>query len=140
MSTISNNYRGPLALTGRILLASIFIVSGISKIADPAATIAYLKMVHMPLPEVAYAIATALEVIGGLFLVLGYRVLPAALSLAVFSVIAAVLFHGNIADQNQFAHFLKNISLAGGLLLIGALGAGSLSLDHRRSSSTNSFG
>lgn len=67
-----------------------------------------------------------------LMLFVGYRVRPIAAALAIFSVVAAVLFHGQFGDQNQFAHFLKNISMSGGLLLMVAFGAGSLSLDNRR--------
>jgi putative oxidoreductase len=132
MNQSSTHFQGVVSLVGRILLATIFFVSGLSKIADPASTIGYLTAVGMPLPEVAYAITVVLEVVGGLFLFLGYRVQPAAIALAVFSVVAAVLFHGQIGDQNQFAHLLKNISIAGGLLHVAAFGAGSLSLDRRR--------
>ncbi|OYZ73911.1 MAG: LysR family transcriptional regulator, partial [Rhizobiales bacterium 24-66-13] len=41
----------------------------------------------------------------------------------------AVLFHSNLADQNQMIHFLKNVAIAGGLLQVAAFGAGSFSLD-----------
>lgn len=132
MNSLFNNYQGVVSLAGRILLATIFVVSGISKITDPASTIGYLTAVGMPLPEAVYAVTVVLEVVGGLFLFLGYRVQPAALALASFSVLAAILFHAQLTDQNQFAHLLKNISIAGGLLHIAAFGAGSLSLDHRR--------
>lgn len=136
MNSSSNNLQGAVSLIGRILLAAIFVISGISKIADPASTIGYLNAVGMPLPEVAYAITVVLEFVGGLFLFFGYRVQPAAIALAVFSIVAAVLFHGHIADQNQFAHLLKNISIAGGLLHVAAFGAGAISFDRRRASAS----
>lgn len=132
MKTSSTNFQGAVALAGRVLLAAIFFISGLSKIADPAATINYLQAVGMPMPILAYGLTVLLEVVGGLFLFLGYRVRPAAVALAVFSVVAAALFHNQLGDQNQFAHFLKNVSMSGGLLLMAALGAGSLSFDSRR--------
>lgn len=132
MITSPTNFQGAVALAGRVLLAAIFFISGLSKIADRAATINYLQAVGMPMPILAYGLTVLLEVVGGLFLFLGYRVRPAAVALAVFSVVAAALFHNQLSDQNQFAHFLKNVSMSGGLLLMAALGAGSLSLDSRR--------
>lgn len=130
------NTQNVFSLSGRILLAAIFFISGLSKIADPASTISYLKAVAMPLPEVAYAITVALEVIGGLFLILGYRVRPAAIALAAFSVLAGVLFHGQLGDQNQFAHLLKNISIAGGLLHLAAFGPGEISIGRKQVTTT----
>jgi putative oxidoreductase len=52
--------------------------------------------------------------------------------LAVFTVLAAVIFHSAFGDQNQMIHFLKNIAIAGGLLQVVAFGAGGFSLDNRR--------
>jgi putative oxidoreductase len=123
----TNTFQDTASLVGRVLLATIFVVSGISKIADPTSTIKLLAGVGMPLPEVAYGITVLLEVVGGLFLMFGYRVRVPALALALFSVIAGFMFHGQVGDQNQFAHLLKNISMAGGLLHIAAFGPGALS-------------
>nr|WP_052171154.1 DoxX family protein [Massilia sp. JS1662] len=72
-----------------------------------------------------------LEVVGGLFPMFGYRVRFPALALALFSVAAGFLFHGQFGDQNQFAHLLKNISMAAGLLHIAAFGPGALSLGRK---------
>jgi putative oxidoreductase len=77
-------------------------------------------------------VAVAVELGGGLLLVLGYRVRPVALGLALFSLATAVSFHGDFADQNQMIHFLKNVMMAGGLLQIAAFGAGVISIDNRR--------
>jgi putative oxidoreductase len=86
----------------------------------------------LPFPPLAFVVAVAVELGGGLLLVLGYHVRPIALALAVFSVIAAVSFHSNFADQNQMIHFLKDVMLAGGLLQIVAFGAGAISLEQWR--------
>ena len=65
------------------------------------------------------------------FLILGYQSRIVATVMAIFTVAAAFRFHRNFADQNAMAHFLKNISITGGLLQIAAFGAGSFSLDGR---------
>jgi putative oxidoreductase len=127
--------RGPAAflpVTGRILMSAIFLVSGAGKIAAPAATLATIAAAGLPLPPVAYAAATAVEVVGGLLLVLGYRTRLVALLLAVFAVATAVTFHAALGDKNQMIHFLKNLAMAGGLLQVAAFGAGPFSLDARQ--------
>ena len=121
------------ALTGRILLAAIFIFFGVGKAADPAGTIGYIGSVGLPFAPAAYAAAVALEIGGGLALLLGYRARLAASALALFSVLTALTFHSSLADQNQLIHFFKNFAIAGGLLQVAAFGAGRFSLDSRRS-------
>lgn len=121
-----------LPLTGRILLAAIFIMSGIGKIAAPAATIGYISAMGLPFPELGLAGAIGIEVVGGLLLVLGLYTRPVALALAAFSILTGLIFHSAIADQNQMIHLMKNFAMAGGLLQVAAFGAGALSLDARR--------
>jgi len=121
-----------LALVGRVLMAAIFVLSGASKLADPAATIGYIASAGLPLPQLAFAGAVAVELLGGLSLVAGYRTRLVALALAIFSILAALAFHSALSDQNQFIHFFKNIAMAGGLLQVIAFGGGRISLDARR--------
>jgi putative oxidoreductase len=123
---------GILPLVGRILIAAIFLLSGISKITAPAATIGYIQSAGLPLPTVAYGIAAFIELVGGLLLVLGYRTRLVAAVLILFAFATAIGFHHNLADQNQFIHFFKNVAIAGGLLQVVAFGGGRLSLDHGR--------
>lgn len=111
-----------LPVVGRVLIAAIFILSGISKITDPASAMAYISSVGLPLPAVALAAAIVVELVGGALLIVGYRVRTVAAVIALFSVATAVFFHNNLADQNQFIHFFKNIAIAGGLLQIVAFG------------------
>jgi putative oxidoreductase len=111
-----------LPLVGRVLIAAIFIISGLSKIADPAGSMAYIASVGLPLPAVALAGAILVEVIGGALLISGYKVRAVATVIALFSLATAAFFHNNLADQNQFIHFFKNIAIAGGLLQIVAFG------------------
>jgi putative oxidoreductase len=121
-----------LPLAARILMAAIFVLSGVGKIANPAATLGYINAMGLPFPELALAGAVGVEVLGGLLLVAGLYTRPVALALAAFSVVTGLVFHSAIADQNQMIHLMKNLAMAGGLLQIAAFGAGSLSLDARR--------
>jgi len=121
-----------VALIGRILLAAIFVLSGVSKLADPAGMTAYIASAGLPLPQVALVGAIVVELGGGLALAAGFQTRLAATALALFSLVAAVFFHAALGDQNQFIHFFKNIAMAGGLLQIVAFGGGALSLDARK--------
>lgn len=122
-----------LPLIGRLLMATIFVFSGLGKIAAPAGTIGYIAAMGLPFPTLGLIIAIVVEVGGGLLLVAGLQTRAAALVLAAFTLVTGLIFHHAIGDQNQLIHLLKNIAMAGGLLQIAAYGAGSISLDARRS-------
>lgn len=126
------SYGNVVALVGRILLATIFVMSGAGKLADPAGTIAYIGAAGLPLAPIAYAGAVAVELGGGIALIIGYRARIVAAALALFSLLTAVTFHAAFGDQNQMIHFMKNVAMAGGLLQVVAFGAGRLSLDGRQ--------
>ena len=117
-------------LAGRIMLALIFILSGLGKIHDPAGTAGYMQSVG--LPAILLWPTIALEVLGGIALVIGFQTRLVAFALAVFTLMAAAFFHTNFADQMQMIMFLKNIAIAGGLLLLVSSGATALSVDSRR--------
>ena len=91
-----------------------------------------IRAVGLPLPPLALAVAVVVELGGGLLLVSGFWTRAAATALALFSLVTALTFHANFADQNQMIHFLKNVMMAGGLLQIVAFGAGALSIDNLR--------
>ena len=117
------------APTGRTLMSLIFIVSGLGKITGYAGTQAYMESVGVPgmlLPAVI-----ALEILGGLAVMLGWKTRIAAFLLAGFSIVSAVLFHANFGDQMQTIMFMKNLALAGGFLILVASGPGSWALDNR---------
>ena len=120
-----------VALAGRVLLAMLFLLSGTAKVAQPGPTLAYINAVGLPFAPVVLASSALVEIGGSVALVLGYRTRLAAAVLALFTVLAALIFHSNFADQNQFIHFFKNIAIAGGLLQVVAFGGGRLSLDGR---------
>jgi putative oxidoreductase len=120
-----------LPFAGRLLIGLPFAMSGLSKLAAYAATTGLIASAGLPFPPLAFAVAVAVELGGGLLLIAGYQTRTVALVLAVFSLATAVSFHSNFADQNQMIHFLKNVMMAGGLLQIVAFGAGALSIDNR---------
>jgi putative oxidoreductase len=129
-----------LPFLGRLLIGLPFAMSGLGKLAAYSTTTAMIAAAGLPVPPLAYAVAVALELGGGVLLVAGYQVRPIAAALAVFCVAAGVSFHSNFADQNQMIHFLKNVMMAGGLLQIAAFGAGAISLDNRLSRSRAAVG
>lgn len=114
-------------LLGRIGLALIFIVSGWSKISDYAGTQQYMDA--MGVPSLLLPIVIAAELLGGLAVLSGFATRYAALGLAVFSLASAFLFHTAAGDQNQAIHFMKNIAIVGGFLVLAAHGAGRFSVD-----------
>jgi putative oxidoreductase len=120
-----------LPFVGRLLIGLPFAMSGLSKLAAYGQTTAIIAAVGLPVPPLAYAVAVAIELGGGLLLIAGFQTRIVATALALFSIATAVSFHSNFADQNQMIHFLKNFMMAGGLLQIVAFGAGAISLDNR---------
>ena len=126
------NQSTALAAAGRLLIAVLFLMGGVGKIAAPAATQGYIASVGLPAPLFGYLIAIIVEVGGGSLLLVGYQTRLVALVLAAFTVATALAFHNNFADQNQMIHFVKNLAITGGLLQVATFGAGSLSFDSRR--------
>jgi putative oxidoreductase len=132
-----DKFQNPLALAARILLAALFVPAGISKIAGFAGTVGYIGSVGLPLPAVGAVLAILAEAGGGIALLLGFQTRIAALVLAVFTLAAGVFFHAfwaaaPEAAQMQQIMFMKNIAIAGGLLMLTAFGPGALSMDAKR--------
>jgi putative oxidoreductase len=121
-----------IAVVGRCLIAAPFLFSGVGKIMAPAATQAYIASVGLPMPPIGYAIAIAIEVGGGLLLLLGLQTRLIATVIAAFTIVTAFVFHRDFANQAQLVNFLKNLVMAGGLLQVAAFGGGKLSLDALR--------
>jgi len=117
---------------GRVLLAVLFFMSGLAKLGASAGTIAYIGATGLPFPGLLYTLAVAAEIGGGALLLIGFKARAAALALAAFTVVAAVIFHSQLSDQNEMIHFMKNLAIAGGLLVVAASGAGRFSLDARK--------
>lgn len=118
-----------IALIGRILIAVLFILSGLGKLAAPAATQAYIASAGLPAPVLAYFGSMSVELIGSVLLIVGFRVRSVAAGMAFFTLLTAVFFHRDFADQNQMINFLKNIAIIGGLFQVAAFGAGRFAVD-----------
>jgi putative oxidoreductase len=134
---MSNNVLNPLALVGRILLALMFVISGFGKLTHFAGTAGYIGSAGLPLPQVLAALTILLELGGGLALVFGFQARWAALVLGLFTGLVSFIFHpfwAVPAEQAMVTNllFMKNISVAGGMFLLAAMGPGALSLDARR--------
>ena len=129
--------QNPLSLTGRVLLAVLFLPAGLSKIGGFAGTVGYIASKGLPFPELAAVAAIVLEVAGGLALLLGLGTRWAALALAGFTLVASVIFHNYWAmpaaqQMMQQLMFMKNLAVVGGLLTLAAWGAGAWSVDARQ--------
>jgi putative oxidoreductase len=129
------NRFGPLV--GRILIAFIFVFAGFGKITGFEGTVGYIASKGLPLPQLAAAGAILVEFGGGLMIILGWKARWAAAAIFIFTLLAALIFHdfwAAAADQaqNQMIHFMKNVSMMGGLLYVMVHGSGPLSVDKGR--------
>ena len=125
-STLNNS----LELAGRVFLAVLFLASGLSKLGAYSGTAAYMASQGVPgalLPVVIFT-----EVAGAAAIIAGWHTRITAFLLAGFTLVSALLFHNNFADQIQMIMFMKNVAIAGGFLLLVARGAGRWSIDGRR--------
>ena len=115
---------------GRLLLAAIFIQAGWSKIGGYDEAVAY--MAKAGVSGSLLPLVIVVELLGGLLIVIGWQTRLVAIGLAIFTILAAYLFHMNFGDRNQAIHFMKNMAIAGGFLALAAGGPGAWSIDGRR--------
>lgn len=123
---------GPLL--GRILLGLIFVISGFGKITGFEGAAGYIASKGLPVPQLLAIGAIIVELGGGILLIVGWKARWAAAALLVFTGLAALLFHNYWAvppeqAQNQMIHFMKNVSIMGGMLYVAVYGAGPVSLE-----------
>ncbi len=123
-------------LGGRLLLALIFVLSGFGKLTGFEGTVGYIASQGLPAPQLLAIAAIVVELGAGLLLILGWRTRWAAAALLVFTALAALLFHNFWAvpadqAQNQMIHFMKNLSMMGGLLYVWVHGSGKIGIDKR---------
>jgi putative oxidoreductase len=116
------------SFAGRLLIASIFLMAGISKITGYEATQGYMEAMGVPGGLLPLVIIT--EVLGGIAIIIGYKTRVAAFLLAGFSITSAILFHADFNDQMQSILFMKNFAIAGGFLFLMSNGAGFVSVDN----------
>ncbi|MDO6965577.1 DoxX family protein [Rhizobium alvei] len=121
-----------LMLLGRLLLSAIFIQAGLWKLQNADVAISYFQSVGLPFASILVWPVIFVELLGGIAIFLGYRVIIAAPILAAFTLSAALIGHHNFADIVDFQAFMKDLAIAGGLLYVAANGTGLISLDARR--------
>lgn len=132
-----DSFKTPLVIVGRVLLALMFIVAGFGKLTNLEGTAGYIASGGLPMASVLAVVVGLLELLGGLAIAVGFQARWAALALGLFTLAASLLFHkfwAVPADQAfvQQLMFMKNLSVAGGLFIVAALGAGPVSVDARR--------
>lgn len=134
--TANPNVTNAAALVGRILLAIIFIKAGFGKIGGWEGTAGYMASKGMPVVPLLLALTIAIELGGGLLLAAGYKARWVALAIFLFLIPVTVIFHpfwgiDAAQVQNQMNHFMKNVAIMGGMLMVFAFGPGAYSLDKR---------
>ncbi|SFS00435.1 putative oxidoreductase [Dyella sp. OK004] len=122
-------FKSSTELVARVLIVSLFLLSGVGKIGAYTATAGYMASVGVPSGVLPLVIAT--EVLGSLAIILGWKTRIVSFLLAGFTLLTGMLFHNNFADQMQMIMFMKNVSIAGAFLLLTVNGAGPISLDHK---------
>jgi putative oxidoreductase len=121
-----------LPLIARTLMSLLFLISGMTKVMAPGATIAFIASTGLPFPALGLPIALAVEFGASTALLFGYHTRAAAIVMGLFCLATAIIFHAHFSDPNQLMHFFKNITMAGGFLQVVAFGPGRYSLDARR--------
>ena len=134
---MTDAYKTYVSVLGRILLATLFITAGFDKLTHIEATAGYVASGGLPFPTLLAGGVGAFELLGGLALVVGWQVRWVGLAMALFTLVASLVFHAywSVPADQQFVTqllFMKNLSVAGGLFLVSALGAGPLSVDDAR--------
>jgi putative oxidoreductase len=120
------------ALVGRILIALIFLQSGVEKFVHYSGTLGYMTKAGLPFPEVLLVASAVVETLAAAAIIAGWKARWAALALVAWMIPVTLTFHNPAAGQDAMIHFMKNVSITGGLLLLFAFGPGALSA--RRSS------
>ena len=121
-----------LALAARICLSLIFFKAGISHLTGFSEFVELIGSQGLPLAGLLAVGTIVFQLLGAIFLLLGYKTNIGAILLIVFLIPATLMFHNPIADPSQWNAFLKNIGLIGGLLMVTYAGSGALSIDGKK--------
>ncbi|WP_353193392.1 DoxX family protein [Pandoraea pnomenusa] len=133
--SLESNKDGVL-LAARVLLMVLFVMFGYQKLMGFEGTIGYMAATGAPMPTISAVIAVVVELIVGLMIVVGLYTRPLALVLAVYTLATAFIGHRywGLSGMDQFMamiNFYKNVSIAGGLLLLAVTGPGKYSFDRK---------
>ena len=118
-----------LPLVGRILLTLLFFVAGYNKLMNVGGTAGYFGKLGLPMPDVTVWIVIAIELVGGLLILIGWKTRVVAWVMAIFTVATAVIGHKFWVDPSQATQFLKNLAIAGGFIMLAYAGPGRMSAD-----------
>lgn len=134
--TLLEGSRDGMILLARVLLMILFVIFGWGKLLGFSATVAYMDRVGVPMATASAALAVIMELVVGLAIVVGFYTRPLALLLGLYTLAAAVIGHQfwHMIDPDRIEamiNFYKNVSIAGGLLLLCVTGPGRYSLDRR---------
>jgi len=134
--TLFEKYKDGLLLTARFLLVLLYLRFGLGKLFSFSATVDYMASTDLPAPFLMTSIALAMEVGVALAIALGFYTRPLALLLLGYTLLAAVIGHpywnmSGMARYDSMINFYKNVSIAGGLLLLIVAGPGRYSFDKR---------
>jgi putative oxidoreductase len=122
----------------RLALSALFLWGAATKLTGYAGFVGYLHARGVPFVTFAAPLVVAIELLGGILLVVGWRIRALGLILAIYTVATAILGHDfwNVTDaalqRDMVVHFWKNIAIAGGFLLLVVTGAGRISIDGAR--------
>jgi putative oxidoreductase len=120
-----------ISIAARLLMAQLFIIAGWGKLIGFSATEGLFAKMGIPMVGIVVPLVILIELGGGLALLLGFKTRWVAAVLAAFTVASALIAHSNFADQMQAINFMKNLAIAGGLLLFVQHGAGRASIDEK---------
>jgi putative oxidoreductase len=134
---MANSSGAVTSLIGRVLISLIFVLSGVQKFMMFSMMVGFATSKGLPMPTVAIGAAATLEVLGGVAILAGFQTKLASWLLFLFLIPTTILFHNFWAMQgmdrmNNEGHFLKNLAVMGGLLILAANGAGGYSVDSSR--------
>ena len=115
-------------LLARIFLSALFLIEGVGKIFSKEQVVMYME--DYSVPGILFVPAVVLEIIFPLLLIVGYKTKLAALVMSLFTLTVAIIFHTDFSNGMQLVFFLKDLAIAGGLLVVFVYGSNKFSLDH----------
>ena len=118
-----------LDLFARILISTLFLINGIFKITNYDGTVDWME--GYGVPGILIIPAIMIEILGSIFIIVGYQTKITAAFLSLFCLLTAIIFHNEFSNQMQLTSFLKNIALAGGFLFLVINGSKKFSLDNK---------
>ncbi|MBU6448897.1 MAG: DoxX family protein [Rhodospirillales bacterium] len=133
-NTRQGYFSDEIILLARLLLVILFLKFGWSKLIDYSGTAAYMAQTGVPVPELSALVAIFMEVFVSLAILLGIATRPLAVLMAGYTIATGFLAHhywtmtGAVQYENEI-NFYKNVSIAGGFLMLYAAGSGKYALD-----------